>query len=963
MLKYGLFDISSLGDATISQDREYEGGESPQRIKVTLRVKVEFFQDSFSDNYSLVQQLRQALRTQHDLLVWTNDDTNETYVSAPAVPVSNDLPEDPNGWGSYYQACHLVFSYYEHNLVTNNLPLVIKRAGDTGNLSLTNVQTWSESVSTERYSPLHSGRKMVTSKISAAGLLLADTTLSLDDQRTFLAKQKAALDELNGLECLIVFGDFFNQTVRVDEFTVQIDTAVNQLRYSFTAHYTLSPDETTAYAMVEFQVDQRETFTGEQFLDVSGKITASDESTARARLVTLTATVLTQYKYNAAQPIKQDTTANQISPPEDPAIFTELGFALSYRRWRTDNSDATFQATGTTQSVSLQNVRLWVQEYTANRFSEQRSQRRYAGGRIEAGGTIPGDMTLDVDARRTALLAGATALNAAMNSAEGTLKRGAFTQVVRIETFKAEINQALTGIEWSLTAVYSSFPSDAGYATVEFTVAQRDSVEDGEQYLVFGGRVWAQTEAAARAKQTAIRTSLLGTYQFTAAQQIRQESQANSVFANGDKTAAIAGEAADGTTFIELSWTEEYRQRKAGLLNWALKVSTRDEVPTGLRLTTYAGYVQATGATPAAAYAAAAAQAAALGANKQMAIGGNAFLRSSSLNQDTRQTRADNVTEFVRLEFSYEYQSKLAAGSAYMEVSMELATEAFGPDMESIGGYVVAVDFARAEGLYAALRALYTGRLVRGERTNESQVQAQNATGFTVQQLRLDFSFQVFRPKAAGKVSYKYGISISKDILSLQLNTRIHGSIYCDSLATAQTALAVLSLASYGSMLREEQDQDREYTSDSSDNFIKLDFDQQFTAKLTGISELLEMTVVEDVTYSGDRLVVQPTLKNAAGAGGYSVVQSVSVKEGSRTIRGTVSAAALTTCEAWGKKQRALLTGDKDGNKSVQPEQWTRNYDFVPRVEAVVNGDKSNVRIYKVEFVFSEILPNYPAPA
>lgn len=969
ILQYNDFAITDLGDVTISQSREYEGGDSPQRVRVMFRVKVDIFQKTFSDNYNLVQQLRDAVATQHAPLVWMNEDTNETYVDQPAVLVSNDLPEDPNGWGTYYQQCNLVFMFYENNLVTSNLPLVIKpTTGTVTTITLNNVRDWEETDTVERWSPLHSQRKMIIRKVTVSGVILSDPTQTIDQQREFLAGQKSLLDGLDGRECLMTFGDFFSQTVRVDEFTAKVDQGANQLAYSFTSHYTIFPDE-AGYAMAEYQAAQRDNNTGELFLDVTGKIMASDEPTARARLATLTTTVLASYQFNAGQPLKTESSASQVSPAgtDDPDFFTELSFSFSYRKWRTDNQDATFKAVGASTPVNLPNIKVWAVDYNAKRFSELRSQRQYAGGRVECSGTIPGDMTITIANRRTALLALINGLIAAVNKADGTLARGTlFNQVVRVENFKAEINQAITGIDWSLSAIWTNFPNETGYATTEYSVATRDSVEDGEQYLVFSGRIWAQSAIAATAQLNSVRSTVLTTYQFAAAQQIREESNTNKVYANGDKTAGLSTvEGSDGTTFIELTWTEEYRQRLAGLLNWNLKTAQKDDLPSGLRMTTYNGVVQATGSTPDAAYAAALAQAQTLGANKEAAIGNNAFLKSSTITQDTRQTRADNGIEFVRLEFSYEYQSKLATGNMYVEVSMELAQDAFGMDLQNVSGFIMATDFGSAEDVFASIRSLYGSQLVRNERTNETQVQAltPNMGSFDIQPMRLDFAFSVFQPKGT-RVAIKYGISVMQDIINLQLNTRLHGSIWASSMAAAQSAMTTLmGISGNGSLIRQETTEDHENTNDSSDYFVKMDFDLEYTAALKGVADLIEMNLVEEVNYSGPRWVVIPTLAQTGVAGsGYSVVQNLSFKEGGRVVRGSVTALNLTSAQAWAKKQRGLLVGTY-----VQPEQWSTTRDFVPRIEAVAFLPQGapgtvNVRIYRVEFTFSEILPNYPAP-
>src|ERR1017187_2854454 len=116
-LSYNGLPIDELGEFTVSQSREYEEG---QRCKVTLKVNVSVFERSYADNYALLAQVREALRVQNGVLVWTNDDTGTDYVNRTVTVLTDEQPEE---WGTYAQEAKLTFTYYEQDLVTNNLPL------------------------------------------------------------------------------------------------------------------------------------------------------------------------------------------------------------------------------------------------------------------------------------------------------------------------------------------------------------------------------------------------------------------------------------------------------------------------------------------------------------------------------------------------------------------------------------------------------------------------------------------------------------------------------------------------------------------------------------------------------------------------------------------------------------------------------------------------------------------------
>ena len=71
-------------------------------------------------------------------------------------------------------------------------------------------------------------------------------------------------------------------------------------------------------------------------------------------------------------------------------------------------------------------------------------------------------------------------------------------------------------------------------------------------------------------------------------------------------------------------------------------------------------------------------------------------------------------------------------------------------------------------------------------------------------------------------------------------------------------------------------------------------------------------------------------------------------------MRGEVTAATLTAAETWAKAQRGRLTGDVNGVKIFEPEQWERQTVFLPGT--------TTVQLYRVRFTFAERLVKYPSP-
>ena len=784
--------------------------------------------------------------------------------------------------------------------------------------------------------------------------------------------------------------------VRLDTFKVEENQAEMGIDWSIKAHYTAYPDETN-YATCEATAEEKINFTGEQILNVAGKIQATNLAGAQTKLAAVVAAFLAQYGYGGketpnannqtpSQQLELNQTANLISANADGDTFTELTFNGSWRKWLVTNQGATFQATGAkTGPVTLGNVKQWDDGYHAEFFDAMRSERRHATGTVAASGTFAVSPSLALQDRRAALLAQQRRMKAECNNAEGTLTYGDFKQVVRVSDFLAHINQAETGIDWSFQAAWSMFPNEAGYATAEFSADVRAEVETGDQYLTFAGEILAPNGALARAKLAALRTATLGVYGFVIGQQTKAESTAHDISANGDRTSTVAegmetaGDVA-GVSFLKLSFTEEYRQRMAGsILNSHYTITTRDDTATGLLMTTYAGTVTATGPNADAAMAVALARAAVIGANQQGAIDPSAFLKSQTLTIEKRQTSDALAAEFIKVTFSYDYQSKLGAGRGYLEVNTAVNRDSFGTDATAVSGLVVAKDLVTAQAMYQQqVKGLYTGMLVRQESVTQAQVQAENpvANGaapadtlaFTTQQLKLEFSFTVHLPKRPGRVTARYAISTQADFRSLKLTTRLHGSVYALDRATANLFIGVLGAVSTGQLMNSSRDEDHDYTPEV-DVFMKLDFEDVYEGRLTGVAGLIEMEVSESVTYSATRWAVQDVPFVANGAGGVSIPQACGWTPGSRTVRGTVSSASKPTAQAWAKKYRMMLTGDALGNNYPQPEKWDTVNALAPRVAGIAVdglggvGSVANVQIYRVTFEFAEILPYYPAMA
>lgn len=826
---------------------------------------------------------------------------------------------------------------------------------------LGHVSRWQDRISTSRFHPLRSLRERTTGSIEAAGTWSADPQLSVAERRAQLLDTQRKLKAAVAVpEDVLSYGDW-SQRVRVTEFTAEINQAETGIEWALSAQYTLFPNE-AGYATVEYTAQERDPFTGEVTLTLSGKVQAATEAAATATLGALVSTVTRARGYAGGQQVSHETTPNQAQTDEG-GTFTELSFTAVWRRWKTTNQAATFAQTGSAARV-LGQVTHWRDRYNAQRFTELRSQRRHATGGIEVSGTLAGDMSVALGPRRAALLAQQRALKEAVNGADGTLTYGDWSQVVRVDDFQCEINQAETGIEWSLSASYSLFPNEGGYATAEWTTGLRESVEDGDEVLTLAGTIASESASHATSKLASVRASVLASYGFSPASRLQSETGYRTVFANGDVTAGIAA-AADGSAFLELSFSETFRRRRPGVVvSSTLTVSSREDLATQTLQTTYAGSVTASGANYDAAYAAALARAQALGADREGSLSPGAFLRSSTLGCEQRQLTGESPTELVRLSFTYEYQSKLSEGRVYLELSTNRQRDTFGMDTETCSGYVAAPDAARAEAVYAEqVRALYAERLIHTEQTTVGEQRQERRGEFRAQHTRLEFNLQVFLAKSVGEIGLRYSIEIARDFLTLEMRTTLQGSCFAASRSVADAAVnALVRSLKLGAVTRSRRSEDRQRDGRGREAHLKLDFTEEIVGRVIGQVGVIELRLSERVTYGGTRWAVQALPFAADGSGGISIPQPTGKEPGRRTISGSVTAATRATAETWAKRQRALLTGDRLGNRHPLPEEWEVEYVWVPRVDGIAQGAQANVQLFRVGFTFAEILPDYPAP-
>jgi hypothetical protein len=929
-----------------------EPADAPQRERVTVRVRFDFFEQTYADNASLMEQVRAALKTQQAVMLW-QDDSGANYLERTVTAGDDESGEEAAArGGTYWQSLTFSFWYYNHDLVTNCLNASVKQGDDS--LDLGAVEKWEERLNVQRFDEMRDVRRMVDGGVSASGRWQGDTTQSIAQRRQSLLAQKDAmlLALTKGASVQLSFGSFV-QTVRVVDFKVDVNQPNNFIAWSLNVRFTRYPDESN-YALCEFRLVTRENKSeGIPYLNFSGRIQAPTESAAREKLALLNGALVPEDYILLHEETDVRSAESASGNSGDGSTFLELSFTFEYRDASTVTT--TFQRQGAnTPTFDLGTVDKFADRYSTTLFDDLRPHRKRTAGMVTVSGKWYVAESLSPPQKQAALIARKQQLDAQLTTGiSGRLVYGTvFNQIVRILDFNADLNRLKNCVEWSLSAGFTRFPNESDYALCEFQLTTRENKLEGAVILALSGRIGAPSPETAREKLARLRGQLIP----SGYAQISDNTDDHRIDCEQNRSSP-AQDQGDGPSYIQLTFNEEWQKAAGDILSWTLRITDDDDVKSGFIRTTYAGAVQARAGSIADAFTTAKAKAEELGDNKYP------FQIRSSVTENERLFQTSGGVVFVTVEFSYEYQRK--GERTYTEVTSELSVDTFGLTTETVSGTIAAPTLAQAQAAYTTnIRNIpaYKDALILNERT-PTLAQQRLADG-TTELARLDerfsFSFQVLRAKSA--TSMAYSIEPHSDLQTLEKKTVVRGTVRAASKDVANAFLDQF-LSGLGDLGKKvESDRPAEYQRGPAVNgtgnpevFVALHFTETFIALLTGTTGILECEVTEQIQYSGDRIVEKPI------PDGVSIMQKVGIVPGRRVVNARAVATTETAALTWVKKMRMqLLTGaGANSEKYEAPPQVSTTFRFLPQTDGTPRGAGANVRLYECQGTFSETLPDY----
>lgn len=344
------FALHDLGEVSImGESSQFSPEDLVQKETRTIKVKVAVWEKGWQENYNLLTQLREALNASPNLKLVEDDHTfidsgsgntvtvtGETVLNRQVQLVDSDLPES---WGAYQQEMNLTFRFDQHGWKTDSsdhLAATFQKDGAVSALTLGNVLSCEKDYKSTRYSEMRDIRSRAAGTITLTGEFQGDTTTTVAQRRTALLAVLNAWDaQIDGKRGTLTYGPsgtrFFNKMVRVDSFVPKIDQAVNGIKWTLTASYTIFPDEAT-YAAAEFATSvSEEPENGDKVLQLTGEVGAATEIIAAAKLASLRTAVLAAQGFTTGQQIKAETNSKTVDA-DDGSAFLTLSFSETYRK-------------------------------------------------------------------------------------------------------------------------------------------------------------------------------------------------------------------------------------------------------------------------------------------------------------------------------------------------------------------------------------------------------------------------------------------------------------------------------------------------------------------------------------------------------------------------------------------------------------------------------------------------------
>lgn len=419
---------SSDGDSTYytfpanaiitGESRNGDPEDAPTLWNVRLNVKFVFLKDTYNANRDEYLALYNVIRNNPSgKLKWTS--SGITYLDHPVTILSHDLPDSPNSIGTYRQEVNVTFGYVEYiddpnRLGADETNSIYFQRGGAGrpktNLGI--ILKWKEDISNQRYSTFSSKRSQSIGKVTASGRIQYDgpsSTNTSTKRAAMLVVKDKLINEVNCRDGILKYGSAFNgstgRTVKIDEFSADIDDARNFINWSMTATYNTFPNG--AWSAIEFSKSISTDYdTGDQVLSLSGRIGASTEGAATDKLSAIRKAELIAAGYMTAGEVLTSECTKQSSDAKKVSVSPVTGASYSNTATNTaaaNSDDDTNPAVDNKEFIELNfneeykkkstTILSWNVKTSESVDTKAGTKTITYSGTVTAGGRVPNDST------------------------------------------------------------------------------------------------------------------------------------------------------------------------------------------------------------------------------------------------------------------------------------------------------------------------------------------------------------------------------------------------------------------------------------------------------------------------------------------------------------------------------------------------------------------------------------------
>jgi len=590
-----------------------------------------------------------------------------------------------------------------------------------------------------------------------------------------------------------------------------------------------------------------------------------------------------------------------------------------------NSNNSTSAATFTTwenTTINIHRVHKWDESIKTTRKDERISARQLTTITITLQGrTTWVDTSLPYD-QRLAWLHQQRNILTKLNTKEGTLTRGDFSETVQVENISIGIGGNAEYLTLSLQCRHTALP-DGTQAEATFTVTDDTDWDEGKLTRKLQGTIEATTKIIAEAKFNA-----LGTAYQTSGFKRRKVNFKESIIDGGD---------------LQLS-TPEHTQYDFSIdfdqwiyTIWKLDIST-DTSPSGNKIT-YSGSVTSPSST------AALTKAREIGNDLStphpVQVNSKESIKTVAdpISLTTGETPNDpdnNDTEFIEITFAYTYA--VASTEIKASITQTISTPAFADYTTSISGEITATSEAAA----IAAAKTYIPNNKNPSTSSETSTTLRDASNTQWTTLSFNYGWR----NAHTLTSLKYTDSFTPNYTSMT-GLRTYAG-------TARANTKILATAAIDGIITDPLPNDGKLTGyqisepvesfNGIQEFIQIDFNISIEEDLTGTPahDLIE------AQYSLERLGQVPLSPIHVTTHGDPILQSFpnSLNIGQLTISGSCKARLEATARNWGQSHRTTVNSFGSGDAAELPPRERTQPNF-----KAFNG--SEPKTYTFNFTYS----------